>query len=357
MKIIFMTQDLISAGGVVRVIANWANYFSKKNIYVEVVSTQNGISYFPLTPRVKWTIAKFIFFKKILFLPYNTYLMYFFLKQRLNSNIIVNKSLFIEPIWFLRKMGLFKNINLIYFAHGGSSDFKNFYLSRPLVAHRLKMIFEAFDKVICLYDDDKDYPKQVKKEKLFFISNPLPFKSEDVPEVQKKNIVLSLGRITKEKGIDTLLFAWKIVEAKVKNWKLQIVGDGKDKDKFKKLSLQLELENVEFIDGTTDVKPYYKKAKIFVIPSLFEGMPMTILEAMACKACVISSKTAGGKKLIVNKDNGLLFSISDSKQLGEEILELIKNKELRITLSNNAYQYVQQYEIENITQKFERILL
>ena len=184
----------------------------------------------------------------------------------------------------------------------------------------------------------------------------MTFEPEDVLDEEKENIVLSLGRVTKEKGIDILLYAWKEVEKEIKNWKLQIVGEGKDKEDFQKLALKLNLKNVEFINGTTDVKPYYKKAKIFVIPSLFEGMPMTILEAMACKSCVVSSKTAGGKKLIKHKERGLLFEISNYKQLSEQILMLINNKELRVTLSNKAYQYVQQYKIENIAKLWDEIL-
>jgi glycosyltransferase involved in cell wall biosynthesis len=277
------------------------------------------------------------------------------LKKRKNTNIIFNKSLFIEPIWILRKLGLFKNINFIYFAHGGSSDFRNFYLSRKLTAHRVKMIFEAFDKVICLYDDEKNYPKQVKREKLFFIPNPLPFEPSDIDFNQKENIVLSLGRVTKEKGIDTLIKAWSILGDKTKDWQLQIVGDGKDKKEFIELAKKLKIPNIEFKDAISDVKPLYEKAKIFVIPSLFEGMPMTILEAMACKCAVISSKTAGGKQLIEDKKNGLLFDISNEVQLSEKILYLIRNKNKMQNIAYNGFESVQKYNIENISKRWENV--
>lgn len=351
-RLIFMTQYLDGVGGVVRVISNWSNYFVNKGYKVETVSIGIGKPYFPLDEKVQYTIESFKFNAILLNIPYNTYKLYQFLKNRRNTNIIVNKSLYIEPIWILRKLGLFKDINFIYFAHGGSSDFRDFYLSRPLVRHRLKMIFEAFDKVICLYDDETNYPPQVKKEKLFFIPNPLPFEPSNISFEEKENIVLSLGRVTKEKGIDTLIKAWANMDSKYPDWKLQIVGEGKDKEDFIKLAENLNLKNIEFFPATTDVKLYYENVKIFVISSLFEGLPMTILEAMACKCCVISSKTAGGKKLIENNKTGILFEIGNEKELTTNIEQLISDKQVREKISLNSYEYVKQYKIDNIAKKW-----
>jgi glycosyltransferase involved in cell wall biosynthesis len=357
--IIFITQYLVSIGGVVRVVTNWSNHFSKSR-EVENVSIKEGEPYFNLDEKVKFTIVDFKFryklFKLIDILP-NTFKMYKFLKQREDTNIVFNKSLYIEPIYILRKLGLFKNINLIYMHHGGSSGFRTFFLSRKGTAHRVKMIFDTFDKVVCLFDDEKNYPSQVKKEKLHFVENPLSFKISDVTFEQKKNIVLSLGRVTKAKGIDTLIYAWERIKDDVNDWKLQIVGDGEDKEEFVKLVQKLDIHNIEFIDGTTNIKLLYEKAKIFIIPSIAEGFGMTIIEAMACKSCVISSKTTGGNKLIDDKKTGLLFDIGDSEELSAQITDLIEDKQKREKLANNSFEYVRRYEIENIAKKWDGVLL
>ena len=60
-----------------------------------------------------------------------------------------------------------------------------------------------------------DYPKQVNPDKLHFVKNPLTFSRSDVAFENKENIVLSLGRVTKEKGIDTLLYAWNSIHRSV----------------------------------------------------------------------------------------------------------------------------------------------
>ena len=359
-KIFFLTEEIVRAGGIVRVVNMWANYFVGKGNEVKIIAGEVKNPYYQFDSNIKLEGWNFSFHRKLLGIPYNIFQMYRLLKllsEEKNLNLIVDRAVHIEPIWILRKLGLFQKINLIYFAHGGSSDFRDFYMSRPLVKHRVKMIFEAFDSVICLFDDETDYPYQVKREKLHFIANPLPFKPSNVELVQKQNIVLSLGRVTKEKGVDTLLYAWKSIESKTKEWRLQIVGDGEDKEEFQKLSQKLNLNCVEFIASTKDVKYLYKQAKLFIIPSLFEGMPMTILEAMACKCCVISTNTAGGKKLIKNNETGILFHIGHSEELAQKLSLLIDNNEDREQFALNAFAYVKQYNIEAISPKWDNILV
>ena len=358
-EIIFLTEDIDKAGGVARVVNMWANYFAKNNHNVQVIATNAKNPYYQFDEKVKIKDFKFEYNHKIVGIPYNifqTYRLLNQLKKIERLNLIVDRAIHIEPIWLLQKFGLFKNINIVYFAHGGSSDFRDFYMIRPITRHKPKMIFEAFDKVICLYDDEKNYLKQVKKEKLHFIPNPLPFEPSNVTFEEKENIVLSLGRVTKEKGIDILIKAWAKVEAKFPDWKLKIVGDGKDKEEFIKLAKNLNLENIEFLPATTDVKPFYEKAKIFVIPSLFEGFGMTILEAMACKCCVVSSKTTGGKKLIENGKTGLLFEIGNNSLLTFNLIKLIMDKHKMEGISLNGYSSVQEYKIDKLTSKWIEVL-
>ncbi len=356
-KIIFITESLVSMGGVVRVVSAWGNLFANKGYDVETISVYPGKPYFNLDNRIKFTIINFKFryklFKLIDVIP-NTIKMYNLLKSRKNSNVIFNKSLYIEPIWILRKLGFFKDVNLIYFSHGGSSGFKNFYLSRKLVAHRLSMIFDVFDKVICLYDDEKNYPKQVNKNKLYFISNTLTFEKSLVTFEKKSNVVLSLGRVTKLKGIDTLIYSWNMIKNEVGDWVLRIVGEGEDKAKFEALVKKLKISNIEFVKGTDNVKPFYEDSQIFVIPSVLEGFGLTIIEAMACRCCVISSKTAGGLKLVT--ENGILFDIGNKRQLANAILLAINNREKREELANKSYEFVNQFDINRVKEKWNDVL-
>ncbi|CAD7287299.1 glycosyltransferase [Campylobacter suis] len=359
-KIIFVTESLVTMGGVVRVITNWSNYFIKKGYEVENVSVKEGKPFFDLDNRVKFTIVKFKFKFKLLkifdIIP-NTFKMYLFLKSRIHTNIIFNKSLYIEPIWILRKLGLFKNINLIYMHHGGSHDFRKFYIGRFWTRHRVKMIFDSFDKVVCLYNNEENYPTQVNLNKLFFIANPVSFVGNNVVFEKKENILLFLGRVTYKKGIDTLLYAWEYAHKYLPEWKLEIVGEGEDKNKAISLAKKLKLKNIEFINGTNNTKPFFERSKIFIMPSTAEGMPMTIIEAMACKCCVVSSKTQGGKKLVKDKKNGFLFDIGKTKELYSLILDIAKNEQMMKKISDTGYESISEYNIDVVVKKWNEILV
>jgi len=358
-KIIFITPELNIATGTLRVVNLWANYLSNHtNHAITIVSNITNPSYYPFTSNVDVKQYGFNFNLRIINIPYNLIQLYRYLNSLSREetiHLIIDKSLLIEPLWILKKMRLFENINFIYFTHAGSSAFKEFYLSRSHTKHRVKMMFEAFDKVVCLFDDEKNYPTMVKEEKLLFLSNPIPFEPSSVNIEKKENIILYLGRVEKKKGIDTLLEAWALVDQS--EWKLQIVGDGIEKEEFKLLAKELDILNsVEFIKSQVDVKKYYNKSKIFVLPSIFEGMPMVILEAMACKATVISSDTAGGLRLIEENQTGLLFKKGDKYELAKKINYLIRDKNQRNKLANNAYIYINKHSIKTVAPNWIPIL-
>lgn len=359
-KIVFVTESMVTIGGVVRVISSWSNFFANRDTDVEIVSVHPGPPYFTLSEKIRFSNCNFMFRRKwlkLLSIPLNTIKMYFFLKNRENANVIFNKSLYIEPLWILRKLGFKFQSNLIYMHHGGSKGFRSFYLSRLSTKHRVAMMFSAFDKVICLYDDENDYPDAVDVGKLHFIPNPIPFAANEMQTNGKKNEILSIGRITHAKGIDTLIRAWSLVEPHVReDWVLKIVGDGPDKQEFKELAASLKLTGLEFYEGTPDVQPYYESAQLFVIPSEVEGFGMTIIEAMAHGCCVVSTKTLGGIELIDHDITGVLVDIGDTAGLARKLSYTMQDTKYRADIICNAQRFVGKYDIVRLSHKWDEIL-
>jgi glycosyltransferase involved in cell wall biosynthesis len=357
-RVIFLTPEIDRATGIVRVVNMWANYLSKEHD-VTVVATKIENPYYKFDDRVTIRRYSFDFKHRGVGIIYNLQQLFRYiisLKQREEINLIVDKSLLIEPLWILRKIGLFRDINLIYFTHSGSSAFREFYLSRRYTRHRVSMMFNTFDRVVCLFDDEKSYPSMVQKDRLFFLSNPIPFELSYIDMNKKENIVLYLGRIRVEKGIDTLLKAWALVDHI--GWRLEIVGDGRERDEFKLLAKELKIsDSVEFIASQSDVRKYYNRSKIFVLASIYEGMPMTILEAMACKSTVVSSDTAGGLMLIENNKTGILFKKRDEEELAKKLTYLMRDRHQRENLANSAYSYIHKYTIDSISTSWSDILV
>ncbi|SFU86673.1 glycosyltransferase [Xenorhabdus koppenhoeferi] len=354
-KLVFLTESMIGAGGVVRVISTWANYFSKIGFSCKIISVVPGEPYFPLEKEISFKIKKYFFHKKIFFLPINLFLILPILKEAKNSYLIVNKSAYIEPIYFWRKLGLFKDVKLVYFAHGGNNEFEKFYMARRATKHRVRMIFDVFNNVVCLFKNTENTPKIVKDEKITFISNPcsLPTYIKKIDEYNK--IVTYIGRVTKEKGVDDLIKAWSIIESKHQDWKLDIIGDGDDKKEFIKLSKSLKLENISFFESTNDIANYFRRATISVLPSLFEGLPLSIIEAKSQGCAVISTKTNGGKKLINNMENGILVDIANVEDLASKINMLIENHKLRNKLIEKSYSEMPSFEISHLAKNWEKI--
>ena len=98
----------------------------------------------------------------------------------------------------------------------------------------------------------------------------------------------------------------------------------------------------------------YNNAQVMLYPSLYEGFGIPILEAMACKCCVLSSKTSGGMK-IVGKNNGMLFDIGDKLELAEKLKKLMRDQLLREELALQSYENAKQYEIEGISKLWDQV--
>lgn len=355
-KIVFFTEKMTQVGGVNKVISLWSNYFIK-NYNVEIVSEEKGNSYFELDKKIIINNKKFKFNKSIFDILNNFFIINKMVKKETEAIYIINKFMYVFPFYLIKKINKLNNIKLVYFSHGGNSDFENFYMKKKIGRFLVKLIFETFDKVICLYKDTEKTPNVVKDEKIVYIKNPVTFKILDEKEITKSKTILYVGRIAKEKGIDTLIKAWNLICYK-NDYKLLIVGDGLEKNNLEKLAKELEMpkDKIEFKNGTSNVLPYYQEAEIFVLPSLFEGMPLVLIEAKSQRVATISTKTSGGKKMIDHMKTGLLVEISHIEDLADKLEKLIYDKKLREEIIKNSIEQLSEFKIEEIAKNWNIIL-
>lgn len=354
MKVVYLEENITKSGGVTKVISLWSNYLVQKNYSVEIVSTVPGNPFFSLKDEVKLSYLN-LYVKnkihKILFLFLNTIIFYKWYKNIDDSVMIFNKAFYIEILYILKKLRLLKKSNrLIYFAHGGNEDFEGYYKERFLTRHRTNMIFKTFDEVVCLF---KNIETQ-DKFKINFIPNPLELKIEK--NLEKENLIIFVGRITYEKGVDTLIKAWEEIHSSYPNWKLFLLGDGKDRKVMEEMGEKIKNNQLVFVGETKEVEEYYRKAKIFVLPSKFEGLPMVMLEAMTKGCFIISSDTAGGKKLIKDSYNGFLFEIGNEKELAQKLKYAIENEVAIKKMPENSYEEIEEYSIDILYKKWEKLL-
>lgn len=348
-KLTFQINNMGIAGGAERVVAIWSNYLVNNNYKISIATENGKDAFYDLDTKVD--MEELNYFSFIKFLPIiRLFIFYKFLKSREdNETIVFHKYIPTHSIYIFRRLGLFKNLNLVYFAHGGTSQFINFYKK-----HQTKKIFRAYDKVICLFEDLDLQSKLIEKDKIVIISNPVAINLKEISDINSKKI-LAVGRLAHQKGYDMLLDSWKIVNKELKDIELIIVGSGELEEDLKQQCENYKLnDSVTFISATKTIEEYYLKSAIFVIPSRFEGLPMVLLEALESGLPIISYDIDGNRNLV--RDNGILINCFDTEAFARAIIDLYRDKEKRIQMSKLSKQYSKENKIENIAHKWNEVL-
>jgi glycosyltransferase involved in cell wall biosynthesis len=135
-----------------------------------------------------------------------------------------------------------------------------------------------------------------------------------------------VGRLSPEKDVATLLKAAAIVVAQRPSFRLQIAGTGACSAGLHALARSLQLEgNVDFLGEVRDVRALLHRASMFVLPSLTEGVPLTVLEAMACGLPVVATHVGGTPEAVLAGATGLLVPPGEPAQLADAMLRLHDN--------------------------------
>jgi len=143
-------------------------------------------------------------------------------------------------------------------------------------------------------------------------------------------VLLTVGRLVYQKGID-LLFQ-SLASLKDQEWKLLIVGDGKNRRSLERLTEMVEInDRVEFVgwQSRDTLLEYYQQANLYVHPSHDEGMSNAILEAMACELPVLATGVAGNMEVILDGKTGRLIPPADAGALREVLEKLLPDCEVR----------------------------
>ena len=269
-------------------------------------------------------IASIFTNSKIVFTPHLLFLDY---KQSYNA---VRRKFY---IWIDRLLNLFTDY-IITVCDEQSERLKN---KNQITQKKIITIHNGIDQNI-FYPSKKD--KSILKE--FHLNENRP-------------IIGFIGRLVYQKGLKYLFEACRIIENK--NWQLLIVGDGPDKHQLITLSKQKKIEKkIVFCGERNDVANILSIIDIFVLPSLFEGFPLSILEAMALKKPIIATNINGIPEAIDHKKNGILVNPKDVDQLSLELDKLLSNPLERKRLANNAYEtFIKKFTLKRMINKTEEL--
>ena len=172
-------------------------------------------------------------------------------------------------------------------------------------------------------------------------------------------VVGIVARLSDVKGHIYLIEAMGNVLEKIPNAQLLIVGEGKMKEGLLRLVKSLGIEkSVFFIPEVDDTKDVLSVMDLFVMPSLKEGLGLSLMEAMASGLCVIGTDVGGIKSLIRDGYTGLLVRPKDTEQLSRAILELLGDEQKRKYLGQNAQTFISQnFSLEKMIRETEEVYL
>jgi glycosyltransferase involved in cell wall biosynthesis len=171
--------------------------------------------------------------------------------------------------------------------------------------------------------------------------------------------ILAVGRLTREKGIDSLLRAFAMISGDISDWRVVIAGDGPERSALMGLRDQLHLtERVDFVGQIDNVEQWLARAGLFVHASLREGFPNVVLEAMAMGAPTVCTDCKSGPADIIRDGvNGRLIAVNDVSALARTIKELIENPQLRLQYGLEALKVMDSFNQDMIMERWSAALV
>lgn len=237
------------------------------------------------------------------------------------------------------------------------------YHPNCLVRITTKSILKHADAILALTDDMRQKLKKIYNTEISVIPNAIDMAIFDSVTIKSERElsskkILFVGRLHPVKGVQYLLLAMKRVHARVPEARLILIGDGIERERLETLSKQLNIQQyVQFIGEVPHEKVLFfmQVADVFVLPSLSEGLPNVILEAMASGLPIVATHVGGIPYIIQEGVNGYLVDAINPESLAEKIILILNDDTKWKKISENNLEYVKKYNWEDIILRLEVI--
>jgi glycosyltransferase involved in cell wall biosynthesis len=204
-----------------------------------------------------------------------------------------------------------------------------------------------------------DYLPPVCRKNAMVLENPIS-KATILPTYDARdNLLLAIGRYTKVKNFSFLIQVVIKLKRELKGWRLEIYGDGPERENLEKLVADNGLQDMVFLKSpTSNINEVYRRASVFLSSSTVEGFPLTLCEAMAHGVPSIGRGACSGvNSLVKDGYNGLLVDSTENYDLEIEpysalLISLLRDKEKRVVMSKNAVTSMADYAPEIIYKKW-----
>lgn len=331
MKLLFVITSLEN-GGAERVCASLANYFSKEH-EVEILYFSGEIFY-EINSKVK--LNKFSRNSRI---------------PRLAAKLLAIRKRAKDADCVISFMDSTNILSIIATAFLGRKLIISEHSAHDFVGLKwrvLRRIFYPFASALTVLSrSDFSYYSFVKNKAIIY--NPSIFKPSFGG--QKEKLIIFVGRLEHVKGCDIFLRALALLG--LDDFKVLVLGSGSQKKSLQSLSEKLGLKNLEFLGAVSDIQNYYKKAKILVSSSRFEGLGNALIESAFFDCIRVATPTAGALELLEDGKNGFISSDFSEQALAKAILKALSADE---SVLENTRAESEKFRLENIAKEWWELI-
>lgn len=361
-----------SVGGVERVVNSMYNELARKDYYIISVYTHKneGVEEYPQisTPEKDKRNSKVNrnFFSRLLIEnKINIVLNFSATSNKCSYDITKAANMTGVPIvavyhnqidYQLWEIPLFGRLKKYSFIYKSLEYVLRFYQS--CLPRQARYVFVKSAAAVVLspsYIDHLEYIVSCRNsKKIYCIPNPSPFNVGEDKKTSKHMEAVFVGRLAMQKNPKELLDVWSLLKTR---WKLFVLGSGELDDGLKKYCQEKGLEDIVFFVGNTDPKPYYRQASVICMTSLFEGLPMSLIEALNYGCIPILYNSFPAASDFVKNNNGFLIANFDKKGKAETLDKLYDDDLLLESLSSASYELASYYSINNVIPLWEKLIL
>ena len=353
MKIDFFITKM-SDGGAQRVVSLLANYLADKGNKVRIITFRDG-DHYPLNNQVERVkLHQKPLIDSVVFSGFFSLLSFY--RKKNNRPDVISSHIDLLGYMSIPIAKIF-NIKIIVSEH-------NNHLSRYTYQEKFlwNFLYPMASAVTVLTNFDLPY-FQKKNRRTVVMPNPYSFEVAShvaLSDVRKQE-VMAIGNLNRvhHKGFDNLMDIVKEISSKHPGWKFVIVGAGNQgrpelEARIEELGIS---DYVTFLGFRKDIKELLSRTGIYILPSRFEGLPMTLLEAMSQGVpCIAYDCISGPGDIIRDGETGLLIENQNKDEMVNGLSLLIQSPELRDKFSRNAPGSLEKYSIERVGAKWEKLI-
>lgn len=223
---------------------------------------------------------------------------------------------------------------------------------------RILRSYASIPVFTALTGEDADAFTRAGLNNVRVMPNPLAF-WPDLPADRtsvESPVLLYLGRLSHEKGVDLLVDAWSLIADRHPTWNLRIVGDGPQADELRAQARGLAgADRIEWCGPTVEPQATLSDSDLVVLPSRTEGLPLVVAEALACSVPVVATDCSSGVRQLVG-DAGTLVPLGDSRALATALDAAMADARWRHDRGREGRVRMERYRLETILDEWERLI-